>query len=249
MDDQKTDVNPVAGEEASETPSSSVKPKATEEVTEPEDKVESTEETKSEGEETKTEVPKKGAEARIRELNAKANTAEEKAQSLAKQLEELTGGVPQEPTVPFTPQVQPGSELTQEQYSQDVIKTADALVQLRLSQQKVIDTINDEANQVIKVYPELDPDGTSFNKDLSDSITEATLAFVRSNPNGSVRKFVDKLMKPYKASLNKEVAEDTEETTRQIAQTAMRPTPGAKNEKKAKDKTIEELEKELGVVY
>lgn len=210
------------------------------------------------GEESKEEVPaKKGAEARIRELNArakeaeeKAETATEKAQSLAEQLESFTkGNIPQVPQAPYQSQVAPGAEISPEEYQADVTRTADALVQLRFNQYKIIENINSEAGRAIKEHPELDPDSEQFDKELNDSVTEATLAYVRSNPTGSVRKFVDKLMKPYKRSLTKEVAKEAEAITKQVSQTALRPTPSTKGEKSLKDKTIKELEDELGFVY
>jgi hypothetical protein len=248
---EDTALNQNVGEETnvSTTPVEEIKAPETE--TEPIEEASSTDEAETKGEDTEKEVPvRKGAEARIRELNAKAKAEKERADSLAQKLENFTREVvPQGPQAPYQSQVEPGTEVTPEQYKSDVMRTADALVQLRLNQQKVVDNINSEANKAIKEYPELDPDSDQFNKELNDTVTEATLALVRSNPTASVKKFVDRLMKPYKKSLTKEVAEETETITKQVAAQSLRPTPMVKSNKNDREKTIEELERELGVVY
>jgi hypothetical protein len=250
MNDQQTGENPIAGEDASLSPTPSDETKAPVKETLPVEEAEPTGEAEDTEGESDKEVPsRKGAEARIRELNAKAKASEEKAQSLSQQLENFTRGVTPQGTQPYMPQAVPGSEISPEQYQNDVTRTADALVQLRLNQYQVIENINKEALQAVKDHPELDPDSESFDKELNESVTEATLAYTRSNPTGSVRKFVNKLMKPYKRSLMKGVAEESETIAKQVSQAALRPTPSKNIEKSDKDKTIQELEKELGVVY
>jgi hypothetical protein len=250
MNDQQTDVNPTAEEDVSLTPTSSVEPKATEEVetesTEPEIKTEDVEETKTETEE----VPKKGAESRIRELNAKAKSAEEKAKSLEQQLAELTAPVGvQVPKTPYIPPVEPGQEINQEQYKQHVLQTAGTMVDLRIRQSEAINRINNEAGQAIRKYPQLDPDNESFDKELSEAVTEATINNVRANPyTASPKQIVDRMMKPYLRSVTKEVANQTENIAKQVSGQALRPTSISKGEKSAKDMSTEELEKKLGVV-
>lgn len=247
MTDDQVDVKETAEEEVSDSTPSVEEPKATEEVLETPMESESTEEETSEEEKTETvEAPKKGANQRIRELNEKAKQAEAKAQSLAERLEELTGSV--EPT-PYIPQVQPGAEISPEQYQSDVLKAADGLVTIRLKQSEAVNRINTEANEVLKAYPELDPDSDSFDKELSDSITEAVDAQVRANPyTTSVRKVVENMMKPYRRAVSKEVGKETENIARQVSQSALRPTSVRQQEKSLEDKTIAELEAEIGVV-
>jgi hypothetical protein len=245
MDNTDTALNQNVGEEANVSTTPVEEPKAPVEETKPEGEVA----TEPKEKESKEEVPaKKGAEARIRELNSRAKSAEEKVQSLSEQLENYTRGVAPQGSQSYTPQVTPGSEISPEQYQNDVLRTADGLVQIRLNQFKVVENINREANLAIKDHPELDPDSEHFDKELNDSITEATLAYARSNPTGSVRKFVDKLMKPYKRSLTKEVAKESEIIAKQVSQTALRPTPSKNTEKSYADMTEKELEKMLGVV-
>lgn len=252
MDDiDQTDVKQSAGEEASLETSSVEEPKATEEVEtpEPEATAESTEETQTETEE----APKKGANARIRELNAKARSAEEKAQSLEAKLAELTGQVgPTTPGASYVPQIGlDGGEVSPEQYQQHVLGTANALVDLKIKQNDAIHRISSETAQVVRDYPQLDPESDQFDKELSDSVTEATLAYVQGQPyTASPKKYVDKLMKPYLRAVTKEVGKVSENLAKQVSQTATRPTAvSTAGGKSDAEKSIKELEAELGIHY
>lgn len=202
--------------------------------------------------ETEERPNKKGFQSRVKELVKERDEAKEQAQSLAQRLEELTGEVsPTGQEIPqYTPQYEPGSEVTPEQYQQDVTRTADSLVQLRLKQSEAVNRINNESRDAIRKYPELDPDDKEhFNRELSDSITEATEHYVKSNPySASVTKFVDKLMTPYKRAVSKEVGQATENIAKQVSSAALRPTSVKSGEKTASEKSIAELEAELGVV-
>ena len=54
-------------------------------------------------------------------------------------------------------------------------------------------------------------------------------------------------MKPYRRSLDREVGQAEEKIAKQVSQAALRPTTVKAEEKRAEDKTIEELESELGL--
>ena len=222
--------------------------KATEEVSEPTEAVA----TEPEGETTETgeDIKKRGANQRIRELNDKAKAAEARAESMAEKLEKLTGSVePSENNTPYQSRVTPGAEITPDQYKQDVRRTADSLVNLRLKQHESIGRIKSESQEAIKKYSLLDPDSENFNEDLSDSVYEAVEAKVRANPYSvSVGKFVDKLMKPYTMALNKEVGKATETIAKQVSEAALKPTATRIQATKAEDKSIEQLEEELGII-
>lgn len=236
------DVKETGEVENAQTESSTVEA-ATEEVEE------ATPETKTEeAEPTETgDSSKKGANQRIRELNAKAKAAEEKAQSLAQRLEELSKAS-DNTLPPYNPTIEPGTEISPEQYSQDVARKADAIVTLRMKQQDTLNRIKSESIEAVGAYPELDPESDSFNKDLSDSITDAVEAHLRVNPDKSVTELVSKLMKPYKRAVDKEVGQVSENLAKQVSETALRPTSVRQAEKSNNDKTIAELEAELGVV-
>ena len=250
-------LNEATGEDASpEAPPA--KDEATGEVEEPEFETESTEEVEKEEETTETvEEPKKGYSQRVRELanetrEAKeaAKVAREQVKSLEERIAELTGSVEPPAQMPrYEPQVEPGAEISPEQYKQDVVNTADALVTLRVKQSEAVNRINNEASDAIRTYPELDPDSDSFNEDLSESITDAVEAHIKANPyTASVKNFVAKLMKPYKGAVTKEVGKATEQIAKQVTEAALKPTSIRKGEKTAEEMTPEELEQQLGVV-
>lgn len=192
----------------------------------------------------------KGANQRIRELNQRVKASEEKAKSLAERLAEVTQptGLGQDKPA-YKPQLEPGTEITPEQYQDDVAKTAQSRVDLAIAQNNAINRINNESSAVVVKYPQLDPESEHFDKELSDAVTEATEAQVRLNPySASVIKIVDKLMKPYKGAVAKEVSQVSENIAKQASETALRPTSVRQPEKPAKEKSIAELEQELGVV-
>lgn len=251
MSDQQdqTALNP--GDDNTQTDTPAVEEKSEEKVEVPETEVKSTEETETEDTDTETEgESKKGYTNRVRELANKAKAAEERAKSLEERIAELTGSVePQSEYPAYNPQVEEGAEITQEQYRQDVMRSADALVTLKLKQSEAVQRINSESSEVMRTYPELDPDSESFNKDLSESVTDAVEAHVKANPyNTSVKKIVAKLMKPYKGAVATEVGKATENIAKQVSQAALRPTSIHKPEKNASEKSIAELEQELGIV-
>jgi len=247
VDEQKAENVDVEPNNVTESPPvEPIAPEVKEETVQPEKTEQSTEEPITEGE------PKKvsGATKRIQGLVADKKKLEADNKSLAEQLRELTSGY--QPQVESTPQsqIQPDKEVSVEDYRTDVVKTADALVQIRMNQQKIVDNINKEATEAIKFYPELDPDNKeTFDRELSNTVAEATLAYVRSNPTASVKKFVDKLMKPYKKSLEQRVGDDTEKVAKQVTEAALRPTNVKVKEKAFDELTLKEMEDKLGVVH
>lgn len=192
---------------------------------------------------------KKGAQSRIKELVRERNEEREKRISLEQKMAELTSQGDSGDYSPYTPQYQPGSEVTPEQLQQDIMRQADSIVQLRLRQQEAANRIRNESNDAVKAHAQLDPDSDQFDPELSETVTEAVEAYVRQNPySASVKKFVDKLMKPYTKGVAKEVGKATENIAKQVSETALRPTNVRKQEKSAEEKSIAELEAELGIV-
>jgi hypothetical protein len=213
-----------------------------------------------------SEGSRKGAESRIRELNARAKQAEIKAKSLEDQVKELTQGAQQGPQVgqpsqfdrqPPPQVLRPGEEIDYNEYErrqaerdQWLLGQMNSISELKTKQSEAITRINNESQEVMKLYPELDPDSDSFDRELSESVSEATLSHIKSNPySASPKEFVTKLMKPYKRSLTKQVGKASENIAKQMSQAAQRPTAVSKHEKDHQDKSIRELEEELGIVY
>ena len=218
-----------------------------------------------EGEGSLDRPPKKGAEARIRQLSQKAKQAEAKSKSLANKLEEVTAQLgtqaiePQTPPLGYRvkpkPILEPGEEIDtlelekrMQEREQGILQKTQALISFQGKVNKVVDNINREAREVIQEFPELDPTNEQFDKELSDAVTEATEAQVRTNPTASVKKLVKKLMNPYRRAVTKEVGEQTANLAKQVTRTALRPTPAPKGGKKFKDLSTKEMEDRLGTV-
>lgn len=195
------------------------------------------------------ESPKKGAQKRIQDLVTERNQEREKTKSLEQQLAELTGNRVETPEPAYVPKFD-GSEIDPEQYRQEVVKSAVSAAQLVAKQSEAVNRINNEATQVIRQYPQLDPDSEQFDKELSDSVTEATIAHVQSSPySASPKKFVERMMKPFTRAVTKEVSKATENIAKQVSQAATRPTSVTTNGGKTyQEKSIKELEAELGIV-
>lgn len=194
---------------------------------------------------------RKTAGSRIRELVAEKKTAEAKAEeekvradSLADQMRKLTQSVtPQQ--IPQTEPVSKDEEITVD----EVLRRADALAQIRVAQANNLNRVNSEALEAINKYPELNPESDSFDAELSEVVSKATLAQVTANPTASVKEFVGSLMKPYRRSIEKQAAGQKETIAKQVSEQAMRPTQVQEQEKPFSELSIQEMEKKLGVVY
>lgn len=254
-DEDNKALNTQAEEEVSQTPTPEVEPKATEEV-ETEKSTESDTLTNQQQSETN-----KGANQRIRELNERTKQAEERAKSLEERMKELTKQSSYDtyqapPIQPNQPLVKPGEELSVEelehrlqQREARLLQQVESRTNLQIQQGKVLENIQKESGEVMAIYPELNPDNKQvFDKDLSDSIVEATMAYVKSNPTGSVKTFVSRLMKPYQKSMNKQIANKTGEIVKQVAESATRPNQITKSEKPFSELSIKEMEEKLGMV-
>jgi hypothetical protein len=240
-------------------------PKATEEVeeiVEPEVSESPEETTETEKKETN-----KGLNNRVRQLNEAKKLAETKAAGLEEKLSKLTeqdsssGPTPVMGTEDYTqsleePVVTDGETLSVSELNQRIkareqrlLRQASANAELNSRQTEVRNRVKTEASEAARRHPELDPESEHFNSDLSDTVTEAVWAMVRAEPyTASVNKLVDKLMKPYKGAVTKAVGEQSEELAKQASQGATRPTTVRKSDKPMEEKTIAELERDLGIV-
>lgn len=235
---------PVAETEVVESP-------PTEEKTVPQDEPKAQEpkvEVKEEG--LKVTEPKP-VEKRIHKLVDERDRIKEEKESLARQVEELTAQLSSQPqgVIPQSPTIEPGAEVTQEQYKADVVRTAQSIAQLEVQKERIIDRINKEAQESISDHPELNPKSEVFDKELSDTITESVRAQIQVNPTASVKKLVNNLMKPYRKAVEKQVAENTTIVAKQVAETALRPSQVKAVEKPFAELSEKEMEEKLGVTY
>lgn len=195
-------------------------------------------------------VTEKPVERRIHKLVEERNRERDEKESLAKQVEDLTtqlsGG---QAITQYQPTIEPGAEVTQDQYKEDVVRTAQSIAQLEVAKERLIEKINKEALESMSENPELNPQHELFDKELSDTITDSVRAQIQINPNASVKTFVSRLMKPYRRSVEKKVAENQETIVRQASETAMRPSQVKTVEKSFSEFSEEEMEERLGVTY
>lgn len=262
-------LNKKGGEEAIPEATPATEPKAAEEVAEPETfdegipEPEVEEEAPETAEESSLKKPSnKGAQARIRELSKKAKKAEAEKQSLVDKLKETTAQLePQAQPAPMPsgdfaqPVIRPGEEIDTVEFEkrmsereQRILQQTRNMVAFQGQVDKTVNRINSEAREALETYPELNPKSDAFNEELSDSVTAATEALVRATPTASVKQFVDKLMKPYQGAVTKEVGKAQENLAKQVSETALRPTPTPKGDKKFSEMSIEEMEDTLGTV-
>lgn len=245
------DTTPVAKEEASVEATEPTEPVSPAGETVPEATAEETEESK-----------KKGYSQRVRELVAEKNEYKQKYVSLADQMAKLTGSTqPDMGTQPAVqvadePIIRPGEEIDGTELDKrlktreaSTLQKAIAAAQLISKQGEAVNRINSESREAVMAYPELDPESDTFNKELSDIVTEAVEEHAKTDPfNASVKKKVASLMKLYKGVVAKEVGQATENIAKQVSETALRPTSIRKAEKPASEKSIAELEADLGIV-
>lgn len=221
-------------------------------VDEPRAEVETAKEEAAPEQDNEKHIDKKGAEYRIRELNEKAKAAEAKADSLAKQIEQLTTNSQPQQSWDQLNQPLPTDESGQvdaAEFEKRILAKAQAIAELQTARTQHIERVNREAAKVMEEYSVLNPDSDSYDPELSDSVAKASLAFVRQNPTDSLKKFVDGLMKPYTRSISKQVGGMQEIITKQAAETALRPSSAPKSEKRFEDLSLKEMEERLGKVY
>ena len=198
MADEETAVGGDTGsvDEAAPSPSesSSVEESKPEEVAE----------VKPEGEEESTEVNSQSerAQSRQQELANKVREKAEEVESLRAQLEQYKASV-QPPTGPEAirpplTDVQGDVELTIEDYNRDIMRAADQLVTLRLSQQAQAQERMRKLDEGLRVvenkYAELNPDSDKFDPDLSAKVTELYSKAAKANPDVDIRDFAETVM-------------------------------------------------------
>lgn len=191
---------------------------------------------------------KRSAKSRISELTHKANEERERRIEAERRLSEV-GGRDISLELPQLPELKPGEEISPEDYQKHVVSTAQSMVQIEIQRERNANRIQRELVESITEHKELDPKSDLFDTDLSDSVTEATRAYLSANPNGDVKGYIGKLMNPYKRSVEKAVGRQTETVAKQVSQRALRPTQSTTTTKKFGDLSLEEMEKKLGKVY
>ena len=201
-------------------------------------------------------VAKKSAQGRIQQLNSKLKEEQKKRSALE---EKVSSIVRENEENPFSPVnmplkdpksgrlAQPNSngEISYEDYQRDVQQNAKAAVKAILNQQQ----LKQEALDVVKVYPELDPNHERFDQDISDAVTEAVEGNHRLSRNFSLKSTVSKLMKPYRKAAESAVASEKRNIAKDVASGGIRPSSNPTPVSKDVEETLAEMEARLGKVY
>jgi hypothetical protein len=240
MDDEQTAVNP-SGEENIATEAPTVEENALE-TTVSEESAETTEQS---SEEAGDEGEKKfnGAEKRIHNLVGKVKEKDEIIQDLSSKIAELTGSARAE---------QEGYPQNMPQDGEERVLTVDDLrtiARLEAQKERMLARIDSEAVEAQKAHPELDPDGAHFDPDINEAVTTAVWLEVQRDPTQSVTKLTEKYMKPYRKAAERAVGQEKAELARQVNDAALRPQAIKSVDKQFQDKSIDEMEAELGLVY
>jgi hypothetical protein len=243
MDDQQEALN-QGGEETAPIATPAVEEQTGVEPTE--SQAEPTGEAEAQVEETS----KKGANARIRELSAEKKQIATERDTLAQkveQLEAISRGLDDNQF--NAPTIQPGQEITPEQYEATVQQKARAAAFLEIKRHETINNLKQGLKEGILENPELQPGSDVFDPELSDSISEDEENFIKVNPLGDVKKFISKKMKPFRKAQELSAGEASREVAKQSSERATRPTAHQGGEKPFESLSLEEMEQQLGKVY
>lgn len=238
MDDQEQALNPVAEETAqTESPAE-----------------EQTAEVQTDVSAETPVVPKKGAQSRIRELSGEVHSLRDRIAELTQQSTTAS------PQMPFTPQeYRPlvgadesidGQELERrmQEREQRILQQASQIADFKARQAAVLANINQQADELVRKYKELDPDPTNelFDKELSDDVYEIVEAKLKAEPTADVRKIVAKQIELHRRAQAREEAKTDAVIAKQAAQSAIRPTQNKTVDTPFERLSIEEMRSKLG---
>lgn len=244
MDEEALAINARA-EENSATDTPTVEPKAPEvmeETVQPEHTVKATETEETEGEKKVS-----GAEKRIHKLVDERDSARQEAQSLSAKLAELTAGASAQPG--NMPQNQPSSGESQGGERELTIDDLRTIARLEVEKERTIGRINSEAKEAQAKHPELDPSSDLFDADINEAVTSAVELEIRANPTKSVKDLTEKYMKPYRKAAERAVGAEKQILAKQVSDEALRPSNVKPVNKSFAEKSLEEMESELGMVH
>lgn len=239
MDDEQKTIMPA--DDNSDSTSSSEEPNLSE-VEGEEAQPEKTEKSASDQEMEDKKVS--GAEKRIHKLVDERDREKERADSLAQRLADLTSGGTVSPEVQ-----QPTFSESQGGERELTIDDLRTIARIEVEKERTINRINREADQVIRDNPILDPDSDTFDPDVSEAVTSAVFLEIQADPSKSVKDLTKKYMKPYAKAAENAVSKEKATIAQQANETALRPNSVKPTDQKFHEKTIQEMEAELGLVY
>lgn len=191
------------------------------------------------------EAPPTRKERRIGEFVDKLKTKDRELSALREELDTIKGATapqPQQAQQPQgfglppweMPQAQPGSEISPEQYQQQVVGAANTLTDIKLQKFKQefarVEGFKDDLHYVESTYDVLNPDKPDlYDKSASKKITELYKKASLGDPSLRLKDFVDSLMSFRQEGRNEGMKEITPKVLRQQAEGAIPPsTPSGK---------------------
>ena len=224
-----------------DSPTEETKPQEVmDDLVQPEKTDKSTEESKAEGDHTLT-----GAEKRIHQLVDERDEYKSKVEDLSSRLAELTTGKQDDAEIPQYQQQYPDTSGERELTIDDLR----AIARLEVEKERTISRIQAEGQEAIKTYSVLDKSSPDFDPDVNEAVTSAVYLEIQRDPSQSVKKLTEKYMKPYLKAAERAVGQEKETLAKQVSETALRPSNIKGNDKKFHEKSLEEMEQELGMVY
>lgn len=171
-----------------------------------------------------------------------------------KRLSEQSNQLPQSFQAPPVPVLQPGEEISQEDYQAHVVQAADAIAGLRTQQQiqnlKAEMQLERDVEILPKEYPQLDENSPEYNPVLIEKIEKAykERAFRNGQVDPSVRlaDVAKDFVEVAQSAANKSSADMKNAVARTADESALPPNSSVKADKPFAEKSIEEMEAELG---
>ena len=244
MDEEALAINARA-EQNSVTETPTVEPKAPEVIKETATPEQT--EIPAATEDTEGEKKVSGAEKRIHKLVDERDTARQEAQSLSAKLAELTAGASAQPG--SMPPNQPTNGESQGGERELTIDDLRTIARLEVEKERTIGRINSEAKEAQAKHPELDPSSDQFDADINEAVTSAVELEIRANPTKSVKDLTEKYMKPYRKVAERAIGQEKKILAQQVSDGALRPSNVKPVTKAFAEKSLEEMEAELGFVH
>lgn len=159
---------------------------------------------------------------------------------------------------PSTIEVEPGAEITQEQYQQHIEQVAQEMaaaqvsayqlqVQDRLNRQQQAIALNDDINYLKNKYPELDQSNANYSYELDKLIGQIVENTIAVNP-ALVKSTVDGVMQLRQQSLQAGQSRASAELNQQRSQGALIPSASNAEPVDVNKLSLSQLEEKLGIV-
>lgn len=155
-------------------------------------------------------------------------------------------------------EVEPGAEITQEQYQQHIEQVAQEMaaaqvsayqlqVQDRLNRQQQVIALNDDINYLKNKYPELDQSNANYSYELDKLIGQIVENTIAVNP-ALVKSMVDGVMQLRQQSLQAGQSRANAELNQQRSQGALIPSASNTEPVDVNKLSLSQLEAKLGIV-